>query len=184
MIFEEVNGIQDKSGLKVILYGQEGVGKSSLAAQFPGAIFIDCEGGTKYMNVRRLPSPTCWQMLCNEMLYILEVHQQKQYQSVIIDTFDWAEQLAIAYLCEKYKVDGIEGFGYGKGWQYECELISKFLDMTNQLISAGINVVILCHADKKKVTLPEEINEFDHWEVFLWSCFRNQHKNRSERMLH
>ena len=50
--FEEINGIQNNSGLKIVCYGQEGVGKSSLAAQFPGAIFIDCEGSTTHMNVR------------------------------------------------------------------------------------------------------------------------------------
>ncbi len=86
--YEEVNGIQHGKGLKTVLYGQEGVGKSSLASQFPGAVFIDCEGSTTHMNVRRLPSPTCWEMLCDEMKFIAENHQQKGYQSVIIDTFD------------------------------------------------------------------------------------------------
>lgn len=40
------------------------------------------------------------------------------------DTFDWAERLAIEELCQEHKVNGIEGFGYGKGWQYEAEKIS------------------------------------------------------------
>ena len=61
MIFEEVNGIQNDAGKKVLIYGQEGVGKSSLANRFPDAVFIDCEGSTTMMNVRRLPKPTSWQ---------------------------------------------------------------------------------------------------------------------------
>lgn len=179
MVFEEVNGIQTNSGLKVVLYGQEGVGKSSLASQFPNAVFIDCEGSTTYMNVRRLPRPQSWQMLCDEMLFVLQAHQQRNYQSVIIDTFDWAERMAIDKLCQDYStpqktLTGIEDFGYGKGWQYECELIGKFLDMTNQLISAGINVVILCHAVTKKVTAPEETAEYDHWEMKLGSKTTNK----------
>lgn len=60
--FEEVNGIQFDYGIKVVIYGQEGVGKSTLAAAFPGAVFIDCEGSTTRMNVRRLQKPTSWQM--------------------------------------------------------------------------------------------------------------------------
>lgn len=179
MVFEEVNGIQTNSGLKVVLYGQEGVGKSSLASQFPNAVFIDCEGSTTYMNVRRLPRPQSWQMLCDEMLFVLQAHQQRNYQSVIIDTFDWAERMAIDKLCQDYStpqktLTGIEDFGYGKGWQYECELIGKFLDMTNQLISAGINVVILCHAITKKVTAPEETAEYDHWEMKLGNKTTNK----------
>lgn len=179
MVFEEVNGIQTNSGLKVVLYGQEGVGKSSLASQFPNAVFIDCEGSTTYMNVRRLPRPQSWQMLCDEMLFVLQAHQQRGYQTVVIDTFDWAERMAIDKLCQDYStpqktLTGIEDFGYGKGWQYECELIGKFLDMTNQLIFAGINVVILCHAVTKKVTAPEETAEYDHWEMKLGSKTTNK----------
>ena len=177
--FEEVNGVQHGKGLKIVEYGQEGVGKSSLAAQFPGAVFIDCEGSTTHMNVRRLPSPTCWEMLCDEMQFVLENHQQRGYQSVIIDTFDWAERMAIEKICrdnsnEQKTLKGIEDFGYGKGWQYESELISAFLNQTNQLISAGINVVILCHAITKKVTLPEETAEYDHWEMKLGSKTTNK----------
>ena len=179
MVFEEVNGIQTNSGLKVVLYGQEGVGKSSLASCFPNAVFIDCEGSTTYMNVRRLPKPENWQMLYDEMLFVLQAHQQRGYQTVVIDTFDWAERMAIEKLCVDYStpqktLTGIEDFGYGNGWQYECELIGKFLDMTNQLISAGINVVILCHAVTKKVTAPEETAEYDHWEMKLGSKTTNK----------
>ncbi|MDE6087923.1 MAG: ATP-binding protein [Oscillospiraceae bacterium] len=177
--FEEINGVQNNSGLKIVCYGQEGVGKSSLAAQFPGAIFIDCEGSTTHMNVRRLPRPICWDMLCDEITFILENHQQKGYKSVIIDTFDWAERLAIEQICQEHSTNqktlkGIEDFGYGKGWQYECELISAFLDRLEQLISAGINVVILAHATTKKVTLPEELDEYDHWEMKLGSKTTNK----------
>ena len=61
MDFQETNGIQTGSGIKLVIYGQEGVGKSSLAAQLPGAVFLDCEGSTSKMNVRRLPKPTSWE---------------------------------------------------------------------------------------------------------------------------
>ena len=31
---------------KVVIYGSEGIGKTSMAAQFPNPLFIDTEGGT------------------------------------------------------------------------------------------------------------------------------------------
>lgn len=172
--FEEVNGIQHGAGIKLLLYGQEGVGKTSLAAQLPGAVFIDCEGSTTMMNVRRLPKPTSWQMLCDEMEFILQSYAEKGYKTAVIDTFDWAERLCIDALCAEHKVNGIEGFGYGKGWQYEAEKIGRFLDMTERLISAGIHVALLCHAITKKTTLPEEMEEFDHWELKLGSKTTNK----------
>lgn len=173
-VFEEINGIQYGSGIKAVLYGQEGVGKSSLAANIPGIVFIDCEGSTTKMNVRRLPSPTSWAMLCDEMEYIRENAAAKGYRAVAIDTFDWAEALALQAICTEHKVNGIEGLNYGKGWQYECELIGKFLNSTDRLIKAGIHVILICHAISRKTTLPEEVDEFDHWELKLGNKTTNK----------
>ena len=173
-IFEETNGIQTQNGIKAVIYGQEGVGKTSLAARFPGAVFIDCEGSTGRMNVRRLPKPTSWQMLKDEVDFILHSHAERGYQTVVIDTFDWAERLALDELCAEHNVTGIEGFGYGKGWEYEKEKVGHFLDRTEDLIAAGINVVFLCHAVTKKTTLPEEMEEYDHWELKLGNKTTNK----------
>lgn len=172
--FEEVNGIQYGSGIKAVLYGQEGVGKSSLAAQIPGIVFIDCEGSTTKMDVRRLPAPDSWQMLCDEMTFVRENAAQRGYRAVAIDTFDWAEILAIQAICAEHKISGIEGIPYGKGWQFESELIARFLESTDKLIKAGIHVILICHAITRKTTLPEEIDEFDHWELKLGNKTTNK----------
>lgn len=49
---------KQKTALKVVVYGPEGIGKSTFAAQFPNPLFIDIEGGTKHMDVARTPKPT------------------------------------------------------------------------------------------------------------------------------
>lgn len=172
--FEEVNGVQYSSGVKVVVYGQEGVGKSTLAAAFPGAVFIDCEGSTTRMNVRRLQKPTSWQMLCDEVEFVRQRHGDKGYQTLIIDTFDWAERLALDDICATHKVTGIEGMNYGKGWEYEKEMIGRFLDNTERLIAEGVNVVFLCHAISRKTTAPEVMEEYDHWELKLGSKTTNK----------
>lgn len=173
-VFEEISGIQYGSGIKAVLYGQEGVGKSSLAANIPGIVFIDCEGSTNKMNVRRLPAPTSWAMLCDEMDFIQQNYAAKGYKAVAIDTFDWAEMLALQAVCADHNVNGIEGIAYGKGWQFECELIARFLESTDRLIKAGIHVILICHAVSRKTTLPEEIDEFDHWELKLGNKTTNK----------
>ena len=173
-VFEEINGIQYGSGIKAVLYGQEGVGKSSLAANIPGIVFIDCEGSTTKMNVRRLPAPTSWAMLCDEMDFIRENAAAKGYRAVAIDTFDWAESLALQAVCTEHNINGIEGLNYGKGWQYESELIARFLGNTDKLIKAGVHVILICHAISRKTTLPEEIDEYDHWELKLGNKTTNK----------
>ena len=63
-------GIQT-SPVKTVLYGPEGIGKSTFASHFPDPVFIDTEGGTKRLNVKRLPQPTSWAMLLDEVAEFL-----------------------------------------------------------------------------------------------------------------
>ena len=80
--------------VKVVLYGPEGIGKSTFVSQFPDPVFIDTEGGTKRLNVRRLPAPTSWQMLTEEVA--AAAAGQVDCQTLVLDTADGAEKLCMA----------------------------------------------------------------------------------------
>ena len=41
--------------------------------------------------------------------------------TLVLDTADWAERLCIDATCARFKVKGIEDFGYGKGYTYAKE---------------------------------------------------------------
>ena len=46
---------------KVVIYGPEGVGKSTLAGQTPEPVFLDTEGGTHHLDVARLDAAATWE---------------------------------------------------------------------------------------------------------------------------
>ena len=49
---------------KVLIYGPEGIGKTTFASKFPDPVFIDTEGSTLHYDVTRFPYPvTSWQMV-------------------------------------------------------------------------------------------------------------------------
>ena len=50
---------------KVVIYGPEGIGKSTLASCFPDPVFIDTEGSTKELDVARYPTPSAWADVVN-----------------------------------------------------------------------------------------------------------------------
>ena len=104
---------------KVVIYGPEGIGKSTFAAQFPGAVFIDTEGSTNDMDVARLPRPTSWNMLFDEIDYI-KTHPD-ECKTLVIDTIDWAELFCVEHICATHNKKGIEDFGYGNGYVYTKE---------------------------------------------------------------
>ena len=82
---------------RVIIYGTEGIGKSTLAAQFPEPLFIDTEGSTSNMDVARMDKPTSWTMLLNQIAFVKA--NPTVCKTLIIDTVDWAESLAIEAIC-------------------------------------------------------------------------------------
>ncbi|MBR5949253.1 MAG: ATP-binding protein [Clostridia bacterium] len=101
-----------KTALKVVVYGPEGIGKTTFASQLPSPVFIDTEGSTKHMDVTRTdPSPESWEGLKGQVKHFI-LHPE-HLKTLVIDTMDWAEKLCITALCDKAKVDGIEGYGYG-----------------------------------------------------------------------
>lgn len=154
-----------KGPQKVVLYGPEGIGKSSLAAMFPNAVFIDTEGSTKHMDVARTPNPSSWTMLMEQVNYFKA--NPTICDTLIIDTADWAERLCISDICARYNKDGIEEFGYGKGYVYLEEEFGRFLNSLSDLISRGINVVLTAHAQTRKFEQPDEMGAYDRWEFKL-----------------
>lgn len=160
------NGIVRKRQ-KVVIYGPEGIGKSTLAAQFPKPLFIDTEGSTGNLNVNRFEDkPTSWTMLTN---YIEYVKQNPQVcETLVIDTMDWAERLCIEDILNIYGKKGIEDFGYGNGYVYVAEAIGRFLNTLQELIDKDIcNVVLNCHAQLKKFEQPDEAGSYDRYELKL-----------------
>ncbi len=149
---------------KTVIYGPEGIGKSTLAAQFPNPLFIDTEGSTKEMDVARFDKPTSWELLKSQIEY---VKLNKPCTTLIIDTIDWAEQLCIKSICDKYDKNGIEDFGYGNGYVYEKEEFGRFLNLLEEVVEAGVNVVLTAHAILRKFEQPDELGSYDRWELKL-----------------
>jgi len=148
---------------RVVIYGPHGIGKSTLAAQFPNPVFIDIEDGTGHLDCARAPQPTSWQML----LDTVKDAGSSEFQTVIIDTADWAESLCEGHICAKHQKAGIEDFGYGKGFVYAYEEFGRFLNLLTEVRNSGKNVVLLSHSQMRKFELPEQNGGFDRWEMKL-----------------
>lgn len=154
-----------KRAQRVVIYGPEGVGKSTFASKFPGPGFIDVEDGTGELDVPRYsPIPTS-----TEMIYkaINELSNNPDVATIVIDTGDKADSILIQGICSKAGKAGIEDFGYGKGYTFAAEEFAKLLDHLTAVKNNGTNVVILCHSEIKKFELPEEMGAYDRWQLKL-----------------
>ena len=151
--------------IKVVIYGPEGIGKSTFASQFPVPLFIDTEGSTRHMDVARTPKPTSWPMLLGLVGEV--INDPSLCRTLVIDTMDWAELLCSQYVCDKYQKKSIEEFGYGKGYTYLSEEFGRLLNRLSEAVERGVNVVVTAHAKMRKFEQPDELGAYDRWEMKL-----------------
>ena len=160
-----INSGKISRAIKTVIYGTEGVGKSTLAAEFPGALFLDVEGGTAQMDVRRIEKPATWPEL---VAIVNEVAKTPGIcETLILDTADFAESMCIQNILKKYHKTGIEDFGYGKGYTFVGEEWQKLMDAFDAVIAAGMNMTVIAHAKQRKIEQPDQIGAYDHWEMKL-----------------
>lgn len=154
-----------KAPMSIVLYGVEGIGKSTFGAGAPDPIFLGAEDGTKQLDVTRFPSPESWSDV-QEAVRVL-TQEQHSYRTLVLDTLDWAEPLLWAHICKRDQQPNIEAYGYGKGYQAALDEWRPFLASLERLIKAkGMNVVLLAHSWIKPFKNPEG-DDFDRYEMKL-----------------
>lgn len=147
---------------RVVLYGVESVGKSTFAAQFPHPLFLDIEQGTSHLNVDRCDIGS-WKQLTDS----LAEAKATDYQTIVIDSADWAERLCVEDLLATSKKTSIEDFGFGKGWVMVAERMSRMLASVDTLINAGKNVVLIAHSKIVRFEAPDALAAYDRYELKL-----------------
>ena len=148
---------------KLMLYGVEGIGKSTFGSDFPRPIFLDVEDRTAHLDIHRL-APATWTELrqCIESLQ----NDEHDYRTVVLDTADWIETLATQDVCQRFNKSGIEDFGYGKGFQYVRESMQDLLrSLHNLQHQRGMHVLILAHARITKFDDPQQAVSYDRFTL-------------------
>lgn len=140
--------------LRVVLYGVEGVGKSTFVASAPSPIILGSEEGTACLDVPRFPTPQTFSEALDAVRVLRE--ESHEYQTLGVDTVDWLEPLCWAEVCATGKKESIEDFGFGKGYVAALELWRRFVAELDALRrEKRMHVILLGHALVKTFKNPE-----------------------------
>lgn len=151
--------------MRILLYGVEGIGKSTFAANAPSPIFLGAEDGTAQLDVHRLPDATTWDHILSDISE-LETGDHN-YKTVALDTLDWAEPLCWAHVCKAGKRDSIEDFGFGKGYVAAVDEWRRLLIRLDALrAKRGMHVILLAHSRVATFKNPEG-DDFDRYALKL-----------------
>lgn len=141
---------------RVLVYGTEGIGKSSFAAQAPRPIFIQTEDGLDEIDCDKFPLATRYQEVVESLTALAA--EDHPYESVVIDSLDWLERLIWDRVCRDANVSSIEKAdgGYSKGYTHALTYWREIIDLLNDLRAAKNMVVLLiAHTKVEKFEDPE-----------------------------
>ena len=143
---------------RIMLYGVEGIGKSTFAACAPNPIFLPTEDGIGQIDCASVPLIKTFQ----EMLNTLESLRQdtQGFQTVVIDSLDWLERLVWKATCKRFNVLNIEKVdgGYHKGYMHCLDEWNKFIAALTILRDThDLLIVLIAHSKVEKFEDPESI---------------------------
>lgn len=152
----------------IFIFGVDGIGKSTFAANAPDTLFLDVEGSTDEMNVKRFPEPKDraafkWPDL---LLAVRSLILDPQgFKHLALDTVDAIEALIFEYVCTKAGEPNIGEIPYGRGYDAALDCWRELVAALEQLqVKQGMGVILLGHSHLKTFKNPQG-DDFDRYIV-------------------
>jgi hypothetical protein len=159
---------------RTLLYGVDGVGKSTFAAGAPAPIFVSTEDGATRVQmpdnqfVPQFPLCTEWPDVFAALRTLAA--EKHDYKTVVLDSADWAQDLAKAYVVKEECGGDVNKFDdYGKGYKGLHREWVKLLSALDWLHNKkGMEVIMIAHSCVREVKDPSA-PAYDRWEPNLIS---------------
>jgi hypothetical protein len=153
---------------KICIYGVGGCGKSSFAAQAPSPIFIDTEGSLSSLpGLKAFPRARWLKDIHDALDYLIET--KHQFKTLVIDTLDWMERLAISDCMAMGKVSDFSELKFGKGPRMLETRVQEILSKCDRLNEEkGMIILFLAHQKIVKFEDPKRDN-YDRYTLDLYS---------------
>lgn len=168
--------------VKGILYGVAGIGKTTFASKWPKPLFLDVEQGSWQLDVARvIPKSYAEFKDCVRQLQA----DAMGYQTLVIDSADWLEQMIVKHICQEAGISSIEKYekGYGKGWTKVAEDWGQLLDQLDRLrLTKGMNILFIVHSRVKRYE-PADDTGYDRYTLTMSERSSEVLKKWSDLML-
>jgi GTPase SAR1 family protein len=143
------------------LFGEGGMGKTTLAAMFKSPVFIRTEDGTASLagndNVSLFPLATSTQDVLDAIEALAT--QKHDHKTLVIDSITQLGTMIEAEIVAadpKAKSINQAGGGYGAGYSTAAEKHRQIRDWAGSLAyEKGMNVIFIGHADTEILDLPD-----------------------------
>lgn len=155
----------------ILVYGQGGIGKTTLCAWLPAPLFLDNSRGTNKFTVSRSPAGSLLEL--RGKLASIAQSPPAGIRSIVIDDLSTFEEQAKDHVVATRRtekgnvVDSIEGYGWGKGWTFVYDEFAAVLADLDRIRRHGIVTAVIAHASASSVPNPTG-EDFLRWEPALY----------------
>ena len=151
--WDSLRATDDTNPPIITIYGGEGLGKNTLASEFPGPFCVQTgpnEQSPVGATMATLGLSESYQDVIDQADWFLAVGTQTEgLLTFVVDTLDSLEPLVNAEACYRNGWREIEEPGFGKGYVAVNDIWREFIKKMCEIKQAGFNVVLLAHSKVK-----------------------------------
>lgn len=165
---------------RITIFGRPGIGKSTLASQFPNPLFILCEDN-ELPGIQAFPVAQSFNEVWKTVKGLL-AEDELPFKTIVIDSISKLDQLIVEYILDNEPA-GKNGQkpstlnaacgGYGSGVLKAAQLHSAFKGLMDKFKERGICVVYVGHVGVIKHKAPDQ-EDYDQYSITM-----NHDKSRS-----
>jgi AAA domain len=155
-LIEQIQAGRQTRPRRALVYGVQGVGKSTFGASSRRPVFIATEDGLAGIDCERFPLVRSYGEVAAAIASLLE--EEHDFGTVVVDSLDWLERVIWDDVCSEFGVKYLEKAdgGYGKGYTYTLSRWRNVLDGLDALRDRRhMAVILIAHAKAEKFQTPE-----------------------------
>lgn len=135
------------------LYGEKGIGKTSLASQFPGSLTFMFEPGRRNLPIKQVPQvgepPLTWERFVEYIDLLTADGPTEEFSTINVDTIDRAYEACVDKVCAD---QGLSHPGEIKDFGRTWDLIKReFEAQLNRLHYAGFGLIFTSHSKVQEI---------------------------------
>lgn len=148
---------------KILIYGVQGLGKTTFGATFRNPVLLPTEEGYAAIDIPTFPLATSHTLVESSINSLIE--EKHDFKTLLIDSLDWLEPLVWDACCKHHNQQSIESFGYGKGY-VELDRWWRFLMQGFDILrrEKNMDIVVLAHSEIKTIT-PPDMEPYDCYQI-------------------
>lgn len=141
---------------RVVIYGQHGVGKSTLIAGLEKPLILDTEDGTAHLDVARVKIGSLEELrdVMRELVQQLKAGEC-EFKTIALDTADRLWDMCAEAILKGLGKKSMEDLGYNKAYTLATEQFKNVFAGFDLLCRLGVHVVISCHANVERMNPPD-----------------------------